>query len=59
MREELKRNFLKNPAATEKDFKEIYPELRKRKLIDDALSGTGGPDNETLAYYNERFTKKA
>lgn len=58
MRDELRRAFLRNPAATEADFDELYPELRRRKLIDDALSG--GSDvvsSDTANYYKERFTR--
>lgn len=59
MRDELRRAFLRNPAATEADFEELYPELRRRKLIDDALSGGSDVVSEDTAnYYWERFTRK-
>jgi hypothetical protein len=57
MRDELRRAFMRNPAATENDFEELYPELRRRKLMDDALRG--GSDEvspDALAYYKGAFS---
>lgn len=59
MRDELRRAFMRNPAATEDDFEAMYPELRRRKLMDDALSsGSEVLSEDSLSYYRERFSGK-
>lgn len=56
MRDELRLAFLRNPAATEADFEELYPELRRRKLIEDTLrGGSDGVSESTLSYYKDRL----
>lgn len=49
LKAELRRRYMGNPAATEADFEEAYPTMRRQYLQEQAMDQGGSRERETAA----------
>jgi hypothetical protein len=55
LRADLKRAYMRNPAASEASFEADYPELRRQKLVGEALKAEAVASRQQRAATREAF----
>ncbi len=55
LRADLKRAYMRNPAASEASFEADYPELRRQKLVGEALKAEAVASRQQGAAMREAF----